>query len=88
MLHRLFLAHPRDLGESWATHARASARFGVVMIGGGLACLLHAVVPGLATTTGSRTIAQLHSAMIANRRTGTNGGAHAHAHYLDGGAGI
>ena len=35
---------------------------------GGLGALVHAVVPGLCTTTGSDTIARLHAEMVAKRR--------------------
>ena len=38
------------------------------MIGGGIACLIHGVLPFLFTTVGSRTIGALHDRMIANRR--------------------
>jgi hypothetical protein len=38
------------------------------MIGGGIACLVHGLLPFLFTTVGSRTIGVLHDRMIANRR--------------------
>jgi hypothetical protein len=38
------------------------------MIGGGIACLVHGVLPFLFTTAGSRTIGVLHDRMITNRR--------------------
>ena len=45
-----------------------SARFGGIMILGGLGAIVHAVVPGLCTTTGSDTVAKLHAEMVAKRR--------------------
>jgi hypothetical protein len=38
------------------------------MILGGLGAIVHAVVPGLCTTTGSDTVARLHAEMVAKRR--------------------
>jgi hypothetical protein len=37
------------------------------MIGGGVAALIHGVLPFVFTTTGSRTIAALHAEMVAKR---------------------
>ena len=90
MIERWFLAHPRELGESWGEHARQAARFGWAMIGGGLACLAHAACPAIATRTGSRTIDRLHAAMVLNRRTmSPQVDADAHGHYFrDAGVGI
>jgi len=67
LLERLFLDHPRTVDESDGAHFLAASCFGVSMIVGGLACLVHAVVPGLCTSTGSRVIRQLHDQMIVNR---------------------
>lgn len=60
VLDRLFLEHPRSVDESYGEHFRASAGIGVVMIGAGLACLVHALVPALCRRTGSSTIRRLH----------------------------
>lgn len=67
-----------------------ATRFGVAMIVGGLACLIHALVPGLCVRTGSRTITRLHDAMVANRRRLPAGAdADLHGHYFrDHGLGI
>jgi hypothetical protein len=37
------------------------------MIGGGFACLVHAVVPGVFTETAGRTVAKLHDHMLSRR---------------------
>lgn len=68
MLDRLFVDHPRTVGESYGEHLRAAGGFGVVMIVSGIACLVHALVPALFVTTGSDAIARLHERMIVARR--------------------
>lgn len=71
MLARLFIDHPQTVGESYGQHARVASSFGLRMLAGGVACLVHAVVPGLFTVTGSRIIAQLHDDMLLQRRRNT-----------------
>lgn len=68
MLARLFIEHPRAVGESYGEHAGVACSFGLRMVAGGLACLVHALIPGLFTSTGSRIIAQLHEDMLLHRR--------------------
>ena len=63
--HRLFTEHPRSVDETYKQHFGMAAGFGFRMIGGGIACLVHAVLPFAFTRTGSRTIAQLHGRMSA-----------------------
>lgn len=65
---RLFSDHPASIGESYWQHFRAAACFGISMIGGGLACLVHAVFPFAFTTRGSETIARLHERVTRHRR--------------------
>lgn len=67
MLKRLFLDHPAEIGESYGEHLREAGRFGLAMIGGGIACLIHALVPGLFVTRGSDTIARLHADLVRKR---------------------
>ncbi len=67
MIDRLFLDHPRSVGETYFEHQRVALGFALAMIAGGLACLVHALVPGLFTTRGSRTIAELHRRMVVAR---------------------
>ncbi len=63
-----FTAHPRAVGETYSEHLLTASGFGLRMIGGGLACLLHGLLPFLFVATGSRTIASLHDVMVAHRR--------------------
>lgn len=68
MIDRLFLEHPRTVGESYGAHMRAAAGFGITMIVGGLACLVHALVPGLLVDTASTAIDRLHGRMVRKRQ--------------------
>ena len=56
MLDRLFLAHPRTVQESYGEHLVVASSFGLTMIAAGMACMAHALVPGLFERTGSRAI--------------------------------
>lgn len=67
MLDRYFLAHPRSVDESYGAHLATAGGFGLTMIAGGVACLVHALVPALCERTASRVIARLHDRMIAHR---------------------
>lgn len=65
--HRLFQEHPGSVGETYGQHLVHAAGFGIAMIGGGMACLVHAILPFLFVRTGSATIDRLHDRMIVNR---------------------
>jgi len=67
MFDRVFLAHPRSVGESYARHAATAFGFGIAMIGGGLACMVHGVVPAWFTRTGSNTVKSLYGRMKARQ---------------------
>ncbi|WP_182911873.1 DUF6356 family protein [Sphingomonas cavernae] len=67
MLRKLFLEHPEEVGESYGEHFRAAGGFGVAMIVGGVACVLHAIVPRMFVTTGSGTVKRLYDLMVAKR---------------------
>jgi hypothetical protein len=66
---RLFFEHPRSLGMSWATHGAGAIAIGARLVGAGLACLIHAVVPGLFTQTAGKTITRMYDHM-ARRKAG------------------
>ena len=62
-----FTEHPRDVGETYGEHFVTATGFGMAMLLGGLACMVHGVLPFLCTSTGSRTIRRLHERMVVNR---------------------
>ena len=55
-LDRLFAEHPREIGETYSQHAGHAAYIGSRMLLAGLACLVHAVLPGLFVRTASNTV--------------------------------
>jgi len=68
VIQRLFLQHPRTVGENYGEHFAAASGFGFSMIFGGLACVVHGLIPGVFVTTGSDTVCRLHDRMVINRR--------------------
>ena len=60
MIGRMFTEHPKAIGMSYAEHGAGAVRIGLTMIGGGIVCLIHALVPGLFTKTGGDIIAKLN----------------------------
>ncbi|MFW2830069.1 DUF6356 family protein [Sphingomonas sp. ID0503] len=69
MFDRLFLKHPRSVGESYAEHAAVAGSVGFTLIRAGLACLVHAAVPALFTRTGSTTITRLYFRLAGRKPT-------------------
>jgi hypothetical protein len=67
MIDRYFLAHPRSVGESYREHARTAGRFGLLMIAGGAACVVHAVFPALFPRTASDAVKRLYAQMKARQ---------------------
>lgn len=65
---RLFLLHPRSLGESYWTHQRHALGFAATMIVAGVACGVHALVPAFFVKTGSEAICHLYDRLIELRR--------------------
>lgn len=66
---RLFFEHPRSLGMSWAGHGVGAVAIAARLVGAGLACLVHAAVPGLFTQTAGKTVTKMHDHM-ARRKAG------------------
>jgi len=62
-----FTAHPHAVGETYAEHAHTAASFGLEMIGAGLACLVHALLPWAYQTTASRRVRALYARMEGRR---------------------
>jgi hypothetical protein len=72
MIGRLFREHPNQLGMSWAEHGAGAVVIGARMVGAGLACMVHAAVPGLFTETAGRTVISLHGHMVKRKAGAAN----------------
>ena len=68
----LFTDHPRSLGMSWAGHAAGAAKIGGELIVAGVACIIHAIVPGWFTETAGRTVTRMHEHMTQRRAGAAN----------------
>ena len=69
---RLFLEHPRSLGMSWAGHGVGAVAIGVTLVGAGLACLVHAIVPAFFTQTAGKTITHMYDHMLRRKAGAAN----------------
>ena len=67
MMRRLFTEHPASVGETYGEHLRMAAGFSLRMVWGGIACLVHALLPFLFVKTGSAIITDLHGRMVTHR---------------------
>ena len=67
MLSRIFLEHPRSVGETYLAHQRQAFGFGLTMIAAGLACMVHGLIPAMFLRTGSDTVSRLHHRMLVSR---------------------
>jgi hypothetical protein len=62
---RLFVDHPRSVNEGYLTHAGVALRFSLLLLGAGMAALVHAFVPALFKTSASSMIRKLHAEMAS-----------------------
>ena len=67
LLNRWFLAHPKSVGESYLEHASVAGRFGATMVVGGVACLVHALIPALFPHAASERVKRLYLRMKARQ---------------------
>lgn len=58
-LNRLFLDHPRDVGETYWHHAAAASRFALKLARLSGCAFAHAVMPGVHKTTVSNEIKRM-----------------------------
>ena len=63
-----FTTHPHAVGETYLQHSQVAGSVGLKMIGAGFACLVHAALPFLFVTTGSRTILALSAKISSGKR--------------------
>lgn len=67
MIDRIFLSHPRSVGETYGEHAATAARFGFTMMIGGAACVVHAFIPAVFPRTASDRVKKLYTQMKARQ---------------------
>lgn len=67
MLGKYFVDHPASVGESYSEHLATAAGFGISMVAGGLACIVHSLVPGLCERTASGIVRDLYLRMEGRR---------------------
>ena len=72
-LDRLFLAHPRTVGESYLEHCAFAFRIASRLLLAGSAALVHAAVPCLCETTASRIILAMNADIVARRARANQG---------------
>ena len=63
-MKNIFTEHPHRVGETYFQHLRFALIFGMQMIMGGLACLIHAIFPFLFQKTGSNFLLKMASKLI------------------------
>lgn len=57
--NRLFVDHPREVGESYLRHMAASSRFGFRLVKLAACAFVHALVPGVHKATVSNSIGRM-----------------------------
>jgi hypothetical protein len=67
VIDRIFLSHPRTVGESYWQHFGVAAGFGVAMIWGGMKAVVHAFFPNICKTSGSDAVRTLHARLVEKR---------------------
>ncbi|MEM9839596.1 MAG: DUF6356 family protein [Pseudomonadota bacterium] len=64
---KLFTRHPASVGETYLQHLHSAFSFAGAMVGAGLACFIHGLLPFLFTTNGRDTVERLHRRMVTHR---------------------
>ncbi|MGL5839890.1 MAG: DUF6356 family protein [Sphingorhabdus sp.] len=67
-LTKLLTEHPASVGETYVEHLQMASGFGLRMVAGGIACLLHGLFPFLFEKAGSNQIRLLHERMVTHRQ--------------------
>ena len=62
-----FREHPASVGETYFEHMGVALSFGAALLGAGLACVVHAFLPFLFTSTAREAIQNLHRRIVTHR---------------------
>lgn len=60
----IFTQHPHSVNETYLEHLKFAFSFGMNMLMGGLACMIHAIFPFLFQQTGSNLLLRLMQRLI------------------------
>ena len=63
-MKNLFTKHLCTIGETYFQHFKFAAKFGSLMVIGGLACILHAIFPFIFENTGSNFLLKMMTNFI------------------------
>ncbi|WP_213769293.1 DUF6356 family protein [Caballeronia sp. dw_19] len=66
-MKNIFTTHPAAVGETYFEHLRVAVGFGARLFVAGIACCIHALLPWLFVSTGSRAVVKLHKSMVLSR---------------------
>lgn len=55
-MKNIFTEHPHSIGETYFQHIKFAGIFGIKMLMGGLACIIHSIFPFLFENTGSQVL--------------------------------
>ena len=58
-MKNMFTEHPHSINESYFQHLKFALIFGLKMIIGGIACVLHAIFPFIFEKTGSNILMEM-----------------------------
>jgi hypothetical protein len=67
VISRIFLDHPKTVGETYREHFGVATGFGGAMIAGGIKAVLHGFFPNIFQTAGSDTVRRLHAILVEKR---------------------
>lgn len=68
-LSRLFLEHPREVGESYVEHMTAASAYGFRLLGAAGAAFVHALVPAVFKTAASDRIRSMADELDGRSQT-------------------
>lgn len=50
-MNNIFTKHPHSVNETYVEHMKIALKYGIKMVLGGIACMIHAIFPFLFETT-------------------------------------
>ncbi len=72
VIQRLFLAHPTRIGETYSEHGFHALYIATRLTVAGLACFIHAFVPGLFARTASNAVEDVERLMAQRENAARN----------------